>query len=402
MFWIAVQLLDLVYNHRWTFLIVLWFLSMLDYGIHAFYFSRYKPYKNDFRVPVSIVVPVFREEPDLLTKCLSAVKNQMLPDDELLIILDGEDKNQEEISEKYGTVYVKEHSGKRQTLAYGCDRAKNSIILTLDSDTVICPTCLSEVIMPFKNREIGAVSAQNRILEGDMNWTSRLADMHEIMAHYFVQKATSAAGNVPVLYGRCLAIRKEVWQAIARDYREKLFMGKRVESGDDNDITILTIHAGYHTFMQFTARAFSDCPRTFWKRMNQQYRFNRSFIRATIDWIQHPSVIRRAKLGFLNQVTAIGLPFIVMAVWVEWIVHTLNGYHTIIEITGAAAVVLTIITLTTVLMLRTLPVTMAKQGIIPWVVFSFYAWFVMNLLNVISVLTIYVEKPKLIQYSRNK
>lgn len=403
MFWIIVQIMDYIYTGRWTFLLTLFAISLFEYGTHIYFFKKYKPYKNDYRVPVSVVVPTFREKPELLSKCLEAVKNQMMNDDELIIVFDGPDKELQKLAQTYTkTIYVKEHSGKRQTLAYGCDIAKNDVILTMDSDTVLCPTCLNEIIMPFKDPKIGAVSAQNRIIDGDSNWTSKLADMHEIMSHYFVQKATSASGNVPVLYGRCLAIRKEVWEKIADAYRVKMFLGRKVESGDDNDITILTIKSGYRTWMQFTARAFSDCPRTFWKRLHQQYRFNRSFIRATIDWINNPEVIWRAKLGFMNQITAIGLPFLVVIVWAEWIYHTMIGYNTIIEVSGFIGAILTIITLTTVLMLRTVPIRMAKKTVLEWFVFSFYAWMIMNLLNVLSVLTIWKEKPGMIQYSRNE
>lgn len=402
MFFVVVQIIDYILTGRWTFLLVLFFISLFEYGTHIHFYRKYKPYKNDFRIPVSIVVSVFREKPDLLSKCLESVKNQLMKDDEIIVVFDGSDKELQKLAQEYTTnIHVKEHSGKRQTLAYGCDRAKNSLILTIDSDTIICPTCLNEIIMPFKDKKIGAVSAQNRIIDGDSNWTSRLADMHEIMSHFFVQKATSAAGNVPVLYGRCLAIRKEVWNIIANNYREKMFLGKKVESGDDNDLTILTIKSGYRTFMQFTARAFSDCPRTFWKRIHQQYRFNRSFIRATIDWINNPEVIWRAKLGFMNQITAIGLPFLVVIVWLEWIYHIMTGYTTVIEVSGFLGAMLTIMTLTTVLMMRTIPIMQAKKSVFEWFVFSFYAWLIMNILNVLSVLTIWKENPGMIQYSRN-
>lgn len=315
MFWIAEQFVDLVFNHRLTLLLILWILGLMEYSIFTVYYTKYKPYKNDFRVPVSVVVSTFREKPDLFTKCIESIKKQMKPEDELLIVFDGDDSVLENIAKKYGTVLVKLHGGKRSTLSYGCDRAKNPIILTIDSDTILCPDCLDAIIMPFKDKKIGAVSAYQRIFDADQNLASKFADYNELVSHGFLQKATSAAGNVPVLYGRCLAMRNVVWKKIADRYKNRTFLGKPYESGDDNDITVLTIQEGYKTFMQSTAKITSDCPRDFWKRLRQQYRFNRSSMRATLTgWLSNPKIIMSAKVGFLNQITAIIFPFLILSV----------------------------------------------------------------------------------------
>ncbi len=270
MFWIVIHLIDLIIYHKVTLLIIVWFLSMIDYGVFIYYFKKYKPYKRSYRIPISIVIPVFKEKPELFEKCLKSVKNQLNKYDELLIIFDGEDKQLQKIGSRYGITMTKIHSGKRGTLSYGCNKSQNSIILTMDSDTVLCPNCINEILKPFVNKKIGAVSAYQRIFDADNSYTCKFADYNELISHGFLQKATSAAGNVPVLYGRCLAIRKEVWSKITDEYQNKKFLGRKVESGDDNDITVLTIKQGYNTFMQSTARVHSDCPRNFFKRLYQQ------------------------------------------------------------------------------------------------------------------------------------
>lgn len=403
MFWIAEQIVDFIVNHRVTWLLIVWTLGIIEYSLFAWWWSKYRPYINNYRVPVSVVVSVFREKPELFEKCLGSIKKQMKNEDELLIVFDGEDIELQKIGMTYGTIFVKPHGGKRSTLSYGCDRAKNSVILTMDSDTILCPDCLDELIKPFKNKKIGAVSAHQRIFDADSNIASKFADYNELMAHDFLQMATSAAGNVPVLYGRCLAFRKEVWEKIGYRYRNRMFLGRPCESGDDNDLTILTIEEGYNTFMQSTAKVTSDCPRNFWKRLKQQYRFSKSSMRVTIaDWLKNPKLILNAKLGFINQMTAIVFPFLILGVWMEWIWHMTNGYESLIELSVPIMIFLTLATLISTLCFRNIVYLEKKKDIGIWILYTFYAWLFVNILNIICILTIFIEESHLVQYSRNE
>lgn len=405
MFWIAEQIVDFIYNGKLTFLLLVWTLGVVNYSIFTYYFTKYKPYKNNFRVPVSVIVSVFREKQDIFIKCLSSIKEQLKEKDEFFIVFDGEDISLQRIAEQYGTVVIKTHGGKRSTLSYGCDNAHNSILVTIDSDTILCPDCLDKIVMPFKDNKIGAVSAYQRIFNSNQNLASKFADYNEIMSHDFIQKATSSAGNVAVLFGRCLAIRSVVWNKISYKYQNRMFRGRKVESGDDNDITLLTIHEGYNTFMQSTARVTSDCPRDFWKRLKQQYRFNRSSVRVTImDWISQPRLILQAKLGFLNQIDAVIFPVLVLIVWIEWVNNILYGSidSTLINLTTPMLVIATTITLFTTLTLQHLPLLERKRDLGVWLIYVFYSWFIMNILHVIAILTIYKEDAQMIQYSRNE
>lgn len=403
MFWIAEQIIDFIYNGKITFLLLVWTLGLVNFSIFTYYFTKYKPYKNIFRLPVSVVVSTFREKPDIFIKCLQSIKSQIKENDEFFIVFDGEDLPLQKIAHQYGTVMVKPHGGKRSTLSYGCDRAHNDILVTIDSDTILCPDCLGAIVMPFKNKKIGAVSAHQRIFDPDMNLASKFADYNELMAHDFIQKATSSAGNVAVLFGRCLAIRLDVWKKISYTYQNRTFLGRKVESGDDNDITLLTIHEGYNTFMQSTAKVTSDCPRDFWKRLKQQYRFNRSSVRVTImDWVGKPHMILQAKLGFLNQIDAVIFPLLILGVWIEWIRNMVYGSSSLIHLSVPVIMFLTIITLFMTLTLHNLSLLEKKQDIAIWIVYVFYSWLVMNIVHIISVLTIYKEDHQMIQYSRNE
>lgn len=404
MFWIAMELVDLIFNHRITLLVLVFLIGLIELFYAAYYWSRYAPYNGEYRVPVSIVICVFREVPDLFKRCLESVKSQLRLEDEVLIIFDGRDDNLEKIAQGYGTIVTKDHGGKRSTLYHGCNRAKNPIILTLDSDTILCPNCLDEIIKPFADKKIGAVSGHQRIFDANMNLTSKFADYCESIAHDYWQKATSSSGSVPILYGRCLAIRRDIWHKIKEKYISKKFLGRRIESGDDIDITQFTIVEGYKTFMQSTAKITSDCPRTFWSRLRQQYRWNRSTSRVMItDWILEPRLFKASKFAFVAQLYAnVFIPFLALGVWAEWVSHVLNSRVELIMLSQSVSIVLSVVTLISILGLRQLHTIEKTKDIPRWFMFIFYYWFVLGMVNLISILTFWLEKPDAVQYTRNE
>lgn len=404
MFWIAMELVDLIVNHRITLLVIVFLIGLIELTYAAYYWNKYVPYNREYRVPVSVVISVFREMPNIFKRCLESVNSQLKPEDEVLIVFDGKDDNLEKIAQGYGTTVVKVHGGKRSTLYYGCNMAKNSIILTLDSDTILCPNCLDEIIKPFADNKIGAVSGHQRILDANMNLTSKFADYCESIAHDYWQKATSSSGSVPILYGRCLAIRRDIWYKIKEKYISKKFLGKRIESGDDIDITQFTIIEGYKTFMQSTARITSDCPRTFWSRLKQQYRWNRSTSRVVItDWILEPRLFKASKFAFGTQLYAtVFVPFLILGIWVEWILNVLNGRVELIVLSQFASVILSTLTLISVLGIRQLHMIEKTSDVPKWFVFILYYWLILGMVNLISILTFWLEKPSAVQYTRNK
>ncbi len=96
----------------------------------------YKPVVNDFRISTSVVVPTYREDPDILLRCLDSWLSQ--GPGEVIVVVDVDDvecqRRLAEVEDPRLEVIVFKHSGKRSALGVGIRAARNEILVFADSD----------------------------------------------------------------------------------------------------------------------------------------------------------------------------------------------------------------------------------------------------------------------------
>jgi N-acetylglucosaminyltransferase len=96
------------------------------------------PIVNDFRTSVSVVVPSYREDPDILVHCLGTWLAQ--GPDEVIIVLDVDDTDCEAqlaaVEDPRLKVITFKHEGKRSALGVGIRAARGEIVVLSDSDTI--------------------------------------------------------------------------------------------------------------------------------------------------------------------------------------------------------------------------------------------------------------------------
>ncbi len=112
---------------------------------------------------ISIIITT-RQEPKTLSKAIYSVLSQNLSQEyEVLII--GPDRETEEIVEKFShdqrTRYLKDQGqGKPAALNLGFKEAKGDILILTDGDVWIKKNVLNDLLRPFKDDKIGAVSGR--------------------------------------------------------------------------------------------------------------------------------------------------------------------------------------------------------------------------------------------------
>ncbi len=106
---------------------------------------------------ISIVIPTLNAG-EILDKCLSFVAAQDYPKENIEIIIadGGSDDNTKEVAQKYGAkVYHNKLKTAEAGKAVGVKKAKNEIILLLDSDNFIPDTTwMKRMIEPFSDAEV--------------------------------------------------------------------------------------------------------------------------------------------------------------------------------------------------------------------------------------------------------
>ncbi|CCG01359.1 glycosyltransferase [Blastococcus saxobsidens] len=244
--------------------------------------SRYRPTVNDYRTTTSVVVPSFREDPDVLERCLDTWLAQ--DPTEVIVVLDLED------DEAFRRLTAREdprlvvlsfaHEGKRSALGVGIREAKGEILVLCDSDTNWRPGLLEAVQMPFVDPTVGAVSTrQNVHLPMSSIWR-RVADWIIDLRYLDYVPATGRAGAVVCVSGRTGAYRRSAVLPVLENLEHEFFLGRRCIAGDDGRLTWLVLASGYKTMHQDTARAMSMFPGSFKAFCKQRVRWSRNSYRC--------------------------------------------------------------------------------------------------------------------------
>lgn len=245
--------------------------------------SRFaKPVVNEYRTTVSVVVPAYREDPDILMDCLETWLGQ--DPTEIIIVPDVEDaevlRRLALVEDPRVRVLAFEHRGKRSALGVGIRAATSEIVVLVDSDTRWEPGLLAAVQMPFIDPAVGGVGTQQNVYQRRTSVWRRTADWLVNLRYYDYVPAMGRAGAVACLSGRTAAYRRAAIEPVIENLENEFFLGRRCVAGDDGRLTWLVLASGYKTVHQSSARAMSMFPSSFRAFVKQRVRWSRNSYRC--------------------------------------------------------------------------------------------------------------------------
>jgi hyaluronan synthase len=245
--------------------------------------SRFaKPVENNFRTTVSVVVPAYREDPDILLDCLDTWLAQN--PNEVIIVPDVDDIEVQErlaaVRDRRVRVLVFEHRGKRSALGVGIRAATSELIVLVDSDTRWEPGLLDAVQMPFVDPTVGGVGTQQNVYLRRTSIWRRIADWLVNLRYYDYVPAMGRKGAVACLSGRTAAYRRSAVVPVLENLENEFFLGRRCVAGDDGRLTWLVLASGYKTVHQSSARALSMFPTSLRAFVKQRIRWSRNSYRC--------------------------------------------------------------------------------------------------------------------------
>lgn len=248
---------------------------------------RAKDTVNDFRTTTSVVVPSYREDPDILMACLETWLSQ--GPDEIIIVLDVADTVAYDRVLALGDPRVRpvlfRHAGKRSALGAGIKLARYDLLVLVDSDTRWLPGLLDAVQMPFVDPDVGAVSTRQNVFQRESSIWRRVADWLVNLRYLDYVPAMGAAGAVACVSGRTAVYRRSVVMPVLPHLEDEFFLGRRCISGDDGRLTWLVLASGYKAVHQGSARALSMFPDTFRAFVKQRVRWSRNSYRCYLTAI---------------------------------------------------------------------------------------------------------------------
>jgi cellulose synthase/poly-beta-1,6-N-acetylglucosamine synthase-like glycosyltransferase len=287
----------------------------------------YKPIVNNYRLPMSIVVPTYQEDPVIFAAAIESwLANNV---EEVILVIDSSDKTCQEVARRYPVrIVITDVPGKRDALRRGWRAARTELVALVDSDTIWAPDVAAEVCKPFADPRIGGVGTRQSVY-GTKGFLARITDMF-LDHRYFDENASqSLLGQaVSCLSGRTAIYRRRILLEIEAEFMNESFWGVPCLSGDDKRLTTLTLEHGYLTYMQRTAVVWSTFPSKWRIFFKQRVRWARNTWRSDMRalsrrWVwSHPflayTMIDKALSGFT---VLLGPIFLVTAlVWQEWIV----------------------------------------------------------------------------------
>lgn len=245
--------------------------------------SRFaKPVVNNYRTTVSVVVPAYREDADILVDCLDTWLAQ--DPTEVIIVPDVDDTEVlhrlAQVQDPRVRVLAFEHRGKRSALGVGIRAATSELVVLVDSDTRWEPGLLAAVQMPFVDPTVGGVGTQQNVYQRRTSVWRRVADWLVNLRYYDYVPAMGRAGAVACLSGRTAAYRRAAIEPVLENLENEFFLGRRCVAGDDGRLTWLVLASGYKTVHQSSARAMSMFPSSFRAFVKQRVRWSRNSYRC--------------------------------------------------------------------------------------------------------------------------
>lgn len=322
---------------------------ILRYVVSLFY----EPYPTQhINERITVIVPFYNEDKKNLLNCARSLLNQARKPDEIFFIDDGSKTIQQfnalkkfllsqlntktNQSTRIVLIRLKSNMGKRRAFYEAFNLSSGDIILTCDSDTIYPKNFIQNLISPFSDPNVIAVTGRLKCRNYKKNFLTKIYETR-LKNAYLVERAfQSKLGSVLVCSGPCSAYRRDVIEKYKYDFIFQKFLGKMQTYGDDRALTNFCLKEGKVVY-QSTAIAYTLSPEKLTHFIKQQIRWSRSFIRETIITILDVGLKKKKVVPFalasleLSLVILFGLSFLLVLIFFPKTAKaTIAGYYFII------------------------------------------------------------------------
>jgi hyaluronan synthase len=238
------------------------------------------------KLMTAVAIPVFNEDPELLTRCLDSVLAQSRRPDLVLVTDDGSAVDYSQVRAEFeaaaaaaGVVASWErfpvNRGKRNAQAAAFRGAPQAdIYITVDSDAILDYHAIAEGLKPFADPEVQSVAGLLLVANHRRNLLTRATELWFVTSQLTDRSAQSTFRSVLVNAGTFALYRAEVVRAGLEAYLSETFFGRPVEFSDDSLLTLYALLAG-KTVQQPTAIGFTAMPETLSHHVRQYLRWMR-------------------------------------------------------------------------------------------------------------------------------
>lgn len=264
------------------------------YNLYLFF--KYKSIKSvsDERLPsCTVIVPAYNEGKQVWDTLMSLADSQY-PEDkiELLAIDDGSKDDtwywmqqaKKQLGDRLSIYQQPKNKGKRHALYRGFHLGKGDVFVTVDSDSVVKPDTLRNLVSPFVvNENCGAVAGNIRVLNNEKALLPKMLNVSFTLSFEFVRSAESSLNSVLCTPGALAAYRRTAVFACLEEWINQTFMGEPSDIGEDRAMTNMILKQGKHVLFQKNAFCYTNVPERYKGLYKMFIRWGRSNVRENIE-----------------------------------------------------------------------------------------------------------------------
>ena len=261
----------------------------------AYNYLKYKaiPSVPDEELPTcTVIVPAYNEGKQVWDTLIS-LSNSNYPKNkiQLLAVDDGSlddtwdwmQKAKDKLGDCLEIYKQPENQGKRHALYRGFQLGNGEIFVTVDSDSIVTPDTLRNLVSPFvKNEQCGAVAGNIRVLNNKKEMLPKMLDVSFVMSFEFVRSAESRLNSVLCTPGALAAYRSSAVHNCLPEWINQTFMGRPSDIGEDRAMTNMILKQGKHVLFQRNAVAYTNVPEKYHGLYKMFIRWGRSNVRENI------------------------------------------------------------------------------------------------------------------------
>jgi len=243
--------------------------------------------RDDYEPTVTAVIPMFNEGA-AIKETLQSLLDSTYPQDKLRIIC-VDDCSSDDSYEHARTVARRAagrikvirnraNLGKRRSIIRATREADSELIVSVDSDVVVDPDAIRQLVRRFTDDRIAAVGGWVDVRNKQENWLTRMQVVKYWYSYFFLKNLEWGFRRVMCLSGCLTAYRRCVLVELEPVLEHRSVLGVPIKYGEDRFLTRQIVKAGYLTTMTLEARCRTFVPSTLSAYFSQQLRWRRSNI----------------------------------------------------------------------------------------------------------------------------
>jgi N-acetylglucosaminyltransferase len=282
------------------------FIVFLNRYVFGLYLALVRGRKLDesitnYEPTITVVVPLFNEGRSIYDTIVSLV-NLEYPQHKLEVTV--VDDCSTDDSYEWAMKAASEHTnvrvirnavnmGKRKGINAAVRASNAEIIVSVDSDVIVFPTALRELVARFTTPQVAAVGGRVHVSNPNDNWLTRLQTIKYYFGQEHLKNLERSLDQVMCLSGCLTAYRRHVLIELEPVLENRNILGIPIKYGEDRFLTHQIVRRGYKTRLTMKAMCFTKAATTLGGYFNQQLRWKRSnivdfMVGVAHAWKLHP------------------------------------------------------------------------------------------------------------------